>query len=71
MKTGDKQHRKLLKVAAGNTKSCKVCWRHCVKMTKEFDYLKSINPNNLLQHLVAAHGYRILRLPKKWWQVWR
>jgi len=66
MKTGDKEHYKLLKVAVQYSQDCRVCWRHCNKM-QDFDYLKYINPNNLLKHLIAAHNYR----PKKWWQIWR
>jgi len=66
MKTGDKEHYKLLKVAVQYSQDCAICWRHCSKV-QDSTCIKYTNPNNLLKHLTAAHGYR----PKKWWQIWR
>jgi len=69
MRTGDKQHQKLLAEARkyGDSTApafCKTCFRHAAHKDYGFRHLTS---HNLLKHLVSAHGYK----PRHWWQVWK
>ena len=69
MRTGDKQHQKLLAEARKHAASqgrawfCGICFRH----TAHKSYGFHPNPYNLLKHLVSAHGYK----PKHWWEIWK
>ncbi len=82
MKFADKEHRKLINLAAENRHKCSICERHVKSFAgllaeeKKVDIiggfttslvLVNLNSNNLLKHLRKAHGYR----PKRWYQIWR
>ncbi len=67
MKTNDSQHKKLIKLAGFHASNgCHVCARHEAFCAGRVPY-KHINPNNLLKHLTAKHGYQ----PRKWWRFWK
>lgn len=81
MHYNDKTHRKLNKLAAENRHECEICERHVKSFAgllakeRKVDIvggfitslvLVNLNSNNLLKHLIKAHGYK-----KRWYQFWR
>jgi hypothetical protein len=61
MRTGDKEHRKLVSAAAKNKVRCQVCMRHC-----QPDIFRHLNPENLRRHLKGAHNYS----HRPWWKFY-